>query len=66
MLCHVMQRTYSSWVKYEVLPEVGHFVHLEAPEQVLRAVKELVSVPLHHLPPPAVATDEKVDVHDEE
>lgn len=36
----------SSWVKYEVLPEAGHFLHLEAPEEVLRAVKELVAVPL--------------------
>ena len=37
----------SSWVKYEVLTEVGHFLHLEAPKQVLSAVQELVAVPLH-------------------
>lgn len=36
----------SPWVKYEVLEEVGHFLHLEAPEQVLKAVKELVDVPI--------------------
>lgn len=47
-------------MKYEVLQEVGHFVHMEAPEQVLRAVKELVSIPLH-----TTTLEAEVDVEEE-
>jgi len=37
---------YSPWVKFRFLEDVGHFPHLEAPQQVIETLTELLSVPV--------------------
>jgi pimeloyl-ACP methyl ester carboxylesterase len=34
----------SSFVKFKFLKDVGHFVHLEAPQETVNALKELLAV----------------------
>lgn len=36
----------SPWVKFKFLDNVGHFIHLEAPEELIKGLKELLAVPL--------------------
>jgi hypothetical protein len=36
----------SPWVKMVLLEGVGHFLHMEAPDQVINNLKELLAVPL--------------------
>lgn len=38
--------TISPWVKFKFLDNVGHFIHLEAPNELIAGLKELLAVPL--------------------
>lgn len=35
----------SPWVKFRFLDDVGHFLHLEAGDEVIASLKELLAVP---------------------
>ena len=34
----------SPWVRFQFLANIGHFAHLEAPAEVIKALKELLAV----------------------